>query len=175
MRKIIRLRLHKLAHLRDICPELLKPYWKRLSIEPNMDKFRREIKQTILQDIQDNVIRPFDEKRLKYYQCCNVLLDAYNDKPKDVWLIILPDEEMEVTNELVNEEMYHAKIEIPRSLLLQRFAKSIIESGDFSLLPMLGDALEEEGCTNQELLHHCRKRGEHLYGCWAINSILRIW
>jgi hypothetical protein len=53
-----------------------------------------------------------------------------------------------------------------------RLARSICEERAFDRLPVLGDALQEAGCTNEEMLSHCRHPGEHLLGCWLIDSLL---
>jgi hypothetical protein len=42
----------------------------------------------------------------------------------------------------------------------------------FDLLPILGDALEDSGCNNREVLDHCRSGGEHVRGCWAVDLVL---
>lgn len=39
-------------------------------------------------------------------------------------------------------------------------------------LAILADALEEAGCTNADILNHCRLPGEHVRGCWVIDLIL---
>lgn len=39
-------------------------------------------------------------------------------------------------------------------------------------LPILGDALEDAGCTNDEMLSHCRQPGEHSQQCWVIDLLL---
>jgi hypothetical protein len=37
----------------------------------------------------------------------------------------------------------------------------------------MADALEEAGCTNQDILDHCRQqRAVHVRGCWVIDCIL---
>jgi hypothetical protein len=46
------------------------------------------------------------------------------------------------------------------------------EAGDFGGLPVLADALEEAGCTDADLLAHCRSGGGHLRGCWAVDLLL---
>jgi hypothetical protein len=46
------------------------------------------------------------------------------------------------------------------------------DSRDFSDMPVLADALEEAGCANQDVLSHCRNRGDHVRGCWVIDGIL---
>ena len=42
----------------------------------------------------------------------------------------------------------------------------------FHDLPILADALEDAGCTNADLLSHCRGGGEHVRGCWAVDLLL---
>jgi hypothetical protein len=51
-------------------------------------------------------------------------------------------------------------------------ATSVYESGDFSALPILADALEEVGCTVPALLTHCRGPGPHVRGCWVVDLVL---
>jgi hypothetical protein len=43
---------------------------------------------------------------------------------------------------------------------------------DNDRLAILADALEEAGCTNPDVLNHCRQPGEHVRGCWVIDLIL---
>jgi len=42
----------------------------------------------------------------------------------------------------------------------------------FGRLPALADALGRAGCTNPEILAHCRQLGEHVRGCWALDLLL---
>jgi hypothetical protein len=37
---------------------------------------------------------------------------------------------------------------------------------------LLGDALEEAGCTDAVILAHCRAGGPHLRGCWVVDWIM---
>jgi hypothetical protein len=50
-------------------------------------------------------------------------------------------------------------------------ARGIAEDGAFADLPLLADALEEAGCSDPDLLAHCRQGGEHLPGCWAVDLL----
>ena len=47
-------------------------------------------------------------------------------------------------------------------------ARAAFASADFSLLPVLADALEEAGCDAADLLGHLRGGGPHGRGCWAL-------
>lgn len=51
-------------------------------------------------------------------------------------------------------------------------AESIAASGNFAELPILGDALEDAGCRDEELLRHCREQHRHVPGCWALDAVL---
>jgi hypothetical protein len=54
-----------------------------------------------------------------------------------------------------------------------RIAKTAYDKRDFSLLPVLGDALEEAGCDFAPLLYHLRKDCScHALGCWALDLVL---
>jgi hypothetical protein len=39
-------------------------------------------------------------------------------------------------------------------------------------LAVLADALEDAGCTDAEILSHCRSPGPHVRGCWVVDEIL---
>jgi hypothetical protein len=51
-------------------------------------------------------------------------------------------------------------------------ARSIYAEHDFGALPILADALEEDGVTDLDLLHHLREPGRHVRGCWALDLVL---
>ena len=53
-----------------------------------------------------------------------------------------------------------------------QFARGIYEDRAFDRMPILGDALEEAGCTHEAVLEHCRSGDEHLRGCWVLDSVL---
>jgi hypothetical protein len=59
-----------------------------------------------------------------------------------------------------------------RDSLVRQFARTIYEEGRFEDLPMLGDALEEAGCDDALLVEHCRRKNDHVRGCWALDLIL---
>jgi hypothetical protein len=57
--------------------------------------------------------------------------------------------------------------------LLVSMARQMYDSRDLSDMPILADALEEAGCTNQEMLSHCRQQGAvHVRGCCLIDLLL---
>jgi hypothetical protein len=53
-----------------------------------------------------------------------------------------------------------------------RIAQEIADEQAFAQLPILGDALEEAGCTEAALLEHCRQPDGHVRGCWLPDLLL---
>jgi hypothetical protein len=53
-----------------------------------------------------------------------------------------------------------------------KLAQAIYEERAFDRLPVLADALEDAGCTNEDLLVHLRGPGPHLRDCWALDLLL---
>lgn len=51
-------------------------------------------------------------------------------------------------------------------------AQAIYHDRTFDRMPILGDALEEAGCTNTDILGHCRGPGPHVRGCWVVDLLL---
>jgi hypothetical protein len=56
--------------------------------------------------------------------------------------------------------------------IVRQLAWGVYEEGVFERLPILGDALEEAGCTDRSLLDHCREPGPHVRGCWIVDLVL---
>lgn len=53
---------------------------------------------------------------------------------------------------------------------VRRLAEAIA-AGDFDQMPILGDALEDAGCTDDAILAHCRGGGLHARGCWVLERL----
>lgn len=51
-------------------------------------------------------------------------------------------------------------------------ARTMYESREFSAMPILADALQDAGCTNDDILAHCRAEQAHVRGCWVIDLVL---
>ncbi len=43
---------------------------------------------------------------------------------------------------------------------------------DNARLAEIAEALTEAGCTDADLLEHCRRPGEHVRGCWVLDLLL---
>jgi hypothetical protein len=53
-----------------------------------------------------------------------------------------------------------------------RLARECYRIRAFDTLPVLADALEEAGCTDADVLDHCRGPGPHVRACWVVDLVL---
>ena len=51
-------------------------------------------------------------------------------------------------------------------------ARRVSKERSWGLLPDLADSLELAGCTDQEIIAHCRQAGEHTTHCWVVDLLL---
>src|SRR5262249_47927088 len=56
--------------------------------------------------------------------------------------------------------------------LLVSMAQCMYDTRDFGDMPILADALEEAGCTDSDILTHCRQPGEYVRGFWVFDFLL---
>jgi hypothetical protein len=54
---------------------------------------------------------------------------------------------------------------------VEKLARGIAEERAFEQMPILGDALEDAGCSDAAILEHCRRPGRHLHGCWVVDLL----
>ena len=60
----------------------------------------------------------------------------------------------------------------PSQLTPAVIAMGIYNDRAFERMPELADALEKAGCTERDLLEHCRGPGPHVRGCCVVDLIL---
>jgi hypothetical protein len=53
-----------------------------------------------------------------------------------------------------------------------RIAQAVYDERGFDRMPILADALEDAGCSDPDILDHCRQPGEHVRGCWVVDLLL---
>ena len=51
-------------------------------------------------------------------------------------------------------------------------ARTMYEERTFDKMPLLAESLKDAGCTNQEVLDHCRSPHRHARGCWVLDLAL---
>jgi len=59
-----------------------------------------------------------------------------------------------------------------RTSTVTNLAQAIYNDLAFDRMPILADALEDAGCTNVDVLNHCRQPGVHVRGCWVVDLLL---
>jgi hypothetical protein len=55
---------------------------------------------------------------------------------------------------------------------VRKLATQVRDGDDLACMPVLADALEEAGCTDEDILGHLRDPGPHVRGCWVIDLLL---
>jgi hypothetical protein len=55
---------------------------------------------------------------------------------------------------------------------VKALADGIYAECAFDRMPLLADALEASGCTNADVIEHCRSGREHARGCWVVDLLL---
>jgi hypothetical protein len=58
--------------------------------------------------------------------------------------------------------------------LVPGLVQAIHDEQAWDRLPILGDALEDLGCSEPSLLAHCREPGPHGRGCWVVEGLLGL-
>jgi hypothetical protein len=56
--------------------------------------------------------------------------------------------------------------------IIRNLVQAIYDDRCFEDMPILADALEDAGCTNTDILAHCRGPGPHARGCWVLDLLL---
>jgi len=59
-----------------------------------------------------------------------------------------------------------------RAVEVLKLGRAIYADRAFDRLPVLADALMDAGCSDEEVLSHCRGDGPHVRGCWVVDLVL---
>jgi hypothetical protein len=143
---------------------------------------------TAPQDLRRAVLESFG-KRHAWTAATNVvwaiaeLLQAYTNRSAASYPFVQPrltyPQEARAQATLVRDLFGHVfhpdplwMARLDRTDDVERLARAIYDEHAFAEMPVLGDALEDAGCTDDEVLAHCRQGAEHARGCWVIDSLL---
>jgi hypothetical protein len=101
--------------------------------------------------------------------------NAHWDGPSDCleYLEGLQRETVRALLSVVGGSLFQAEWMAANDQAARSLVRALAETGEFSQLPILGDALEEAGCRAESLLEHCRRGGRHGRRCWLIDLLLR--
>ncbi len=55
---------------------------------------------------------------------------------------------------------------------IRQAAQAVYQERAFERLPLLADMLEDAGCSDVDILDHCRGPGPHVRGCWVVDLLL---
>lgn len=55
---------------------------------------------------------------------------------------------------------------------IPKLARQIFADKTFDQMTILADALQEAGCTDEEILKHCLSNTKHVRGCWVIDLFM---
>lgn len=82
------------------------------------------------------------------------------------------DKQVEILRELFGNP-FHRLVVDPHWLTpdVLPLARGIYADRAFDRMPILADALEEAGCTQEEILSHLRGPGPHGRGCWVVDLL----
>ncbi len=58
-----------------------------------------------------------------------------------------------------------------RTEAVAALAEGIYADKAFERMPVLADALEDAGCSHEDILSHCRGDGPHVKGCWVVDLL----
>lgn len=121
-------------------------------------------------------------RRLAYPHGVIHLLDESAGRVADAWtqMIGLTPKELkrlaDVLREIAGDPF--AAIHLEGTLVawrdgtIPKLAQACYDSNDFSMIGILGDALEEAGCNEPAILEHVRREQTHYRGCWLVDLIL---
>jgi hypothetical protein len=114
------------------------------------------------------------------------LLQALHDRVGKLVLCAAPDalrqslaiSQLDTLLAVRKEEVPPGRLHLPEPSWLTwndgtvpRLAHAIRTEGAFDRMPVLADALEEAGCTDADILGHCRSGVPHRPDCWVLGML----
>jgi hypothetical protein len=88
-----------------------------------------------------------------------------------------PDDELlaqaKLLREIFGDHLQHFAVD-PKWLTpgVLKLTQTIYDERALDQVPRLAEELEKAGCSNDEVLGHCRGTGAHVRGCWVVDLLL---
>jgi hypothetical protein len=94
------------------------------------------------------------------------------------------EEQAQLLRDIVGNPFHYDPTPLERDLLLhpdlltwqdgrlEQVAGEIYRAREFERLPELADLLQAAGCSDTELVRHCRQHAAHVRGCWVVDVLL---
>jgi hypothetical protein len=75
--------------------------------------------------------------------------------------------------EIFGDHLQHFSVD-PKWLTpgVLKLAQTVYDERAFHQMPGLAEELKEAGCSNEEVIGHCRGTGPHVRGCWVVDVLL---
>jgi hypothetical protein len=126
-----------------------------------------------MKEFQWSCIQRQDFERAAYLRECFDLLKLAR-QPDTVMGLAAGECDCPILHDLFGNNPFQPITFNPASLTptVANLAQAIYEESAFDCLPLLADALDEAGCTNNDILRHCRQQGKHVKGCWLVDLLL---
>ena len=111
--------------------------------------------------------RIYDAANLVYYTCADNPLVAFVRLREFVW------SGMWLVRDIFGNPFRPVAFDPAwRTDTATALARTMYDQREFGAMPILADALQDAGCDNAEILHHCRSDGPHVRGCWVVDLVL---
>jgi len=117
-------------------------------------------------------------------------LRALNDHPEGIWYVAKRHDKDAAARRKAMSEGKHFLADLVRDIFGNPFrpinldsswltsdvlslARGIYDERAFDRMSILADALQDAGCTNEDILSHCRDANQiHVRGCWVVDLLL---
>lgn len=125
----------------------------------------------------DNYLRPNAEAVADQFRFVSKSADLLRDIVGNPWRKVeLPTQRIEVDADVEGGYPAGYRDICPwltwEDGMIRKMAQAIYDGRTWDRLPILADALEDAGCTDDAILGHLRGPGPHARGCWVLDLLL---
>jgi hypothetical protein len=140
--------------------------WKQ---RRRLESLQQQVEQEFGSDLVSWTLRDMNEEPL----CMGASLFAYLASSFANDLGLSPKVQATLAREILGNPFRPVTINPAwRTVNVTALAQAIYDDRAFDRLPILADALEDAGCSCQDILNHCRQPAEHVRGCWVVDLVL---